>query len=162
MATVTGGIKSEINRFDGEISFGLWQRIMNNILIQQGIKVALLGKEKKPAMMDGDDWADLDERVVSSILQYISDKEEEGISAMHRSATWIGSKHCISLASLDLRFEEECYDHGYCALVGRLGSGVHLASWNAREKVFPLCNLKRVEQGSNRESLNKVLRWRSY
>ena len=74
MATITGGIKSEINRFDGKISFGLWQRIMINILIQQGIKVALLGKEKKPAMMDGDDWADLDERAVSSILQYISDK----------------------------------------------------------------------------------------
>ena len=44
------------------------------ILSQQGIKVALLGMEKKHAIMDNDDCADLDERAVSSIQWYLSDK----------------------------------------------------------------------------------------
>ena len=37
---------------------------MKNILIQQGVKVALLGNNRKePATMDDDEWADLEERV---------------------------------------------------------------------------------------------------
>ncbi|KAJ8632675.1 hypothetical protein MRB53_026011 [Persea americana] len=45
-----------------------------NILIQQGIKLALLGKEKKPERIDADEWADIDERAMSSIEQYLSDE----------------------------------------------------------------------------------------
>ncbi|KAJ8615808.1 hypothetical protein MRB53_035180 [Persea americana] len=47
---------------------------MKNILIQQGIKIALLGKEKKPEKMNADEWADVDERAMSSIEQYLSDE----------------------------------------------------------------------------------------
>ncbi|KAJ8644714.1 hypothetical protein MRB53_006462 [Persea americana] len=68
------GIKFEIQKFDGKINFGLWQKRMKNILIQQGIKVALLGKEKKPEKMNADEWADVDERAMSSIEQYLSDE----------------------------------------------------------------------------------------
>ena len=68
------GIKFEIQNFDGKINFGLWQRRMKNILIQQGIKVALLGKDKKPSKIDDDEWADIDERAMSSIEQYLSDE----------------------------------------------------------------------------------------
>ncbi|KAJ8619719.1 hypothetical protein MRB53_028248 [Persea americana] len=67
-------IKFEIQKSDGKINFSLWQRRMKNILIQQGIKVALLGKEKQPEKMDADEWADIDERAMSSIEQYFSDK----------------------------------------------------------------------------------------
>lgn len=46
---------------------------MKNILTQQGIKVALLGKEKKLTTMDDDDdWPDIDERTVSSIDKHRS------------------------------------------------------------------------------------------
>ncbi|RWR87859.1 agamous-like MADS-box protein AGL19 isoform X2 [Cinnamomum micranthum f. kanehirae] len=76
MATkaTTTGIKFEIKKFDCKINFGLWQRRMKNILIQQGIKVALLGKEKKPEKIDAEEWAYIDERAMSSIEQYLSDE----------------------------------------------------------------------------------------
>ncbi|KAJ8647689.1 hypothetical protein MRB53_000712 [Persea americana] len=47
---------------------------MKNILIQQGIKVALLCKEKKPDKIDADEWEDIAERAMSSIEQYLSDE----------------------------------------------------------------------------------------
>ncbi|KAJ8635505.1 hypothetical protein MRB53_009772 [Persea americana] len=43
-------------------------------ILRQGIKVALFGKEKKPATMDDDDRVDTDEIEVNSIEQYLSDK----------------------------------------------------------------------------------------
>ena len=47
---------------------------MKNILIQQGIKVSLLGKEKKPKKIDDDEWADINERAINSIEQYLSNE----------------------------------------------------------------------------------------
>ncbi|KAJ8632670.1 hypothetical protein MRB53_026006 [Persea americana] len=47
---------------------------MKNILIQQGIKLALLGKEYKLERLDADEWADIDERAMSSVEQYLSDE----------------------------------------------------------------------------------------
>ncbi|KAJ8649573.1 hypothetical protein MRB53_002596 [Persea americana] len=66
--------KFKIENFVGKTNFGFRQRRMKNILIQQGIKVALLGKIKKPTMIDDDDCANLDEKAFSSIQQYLSDE----------------------------------------------------------------------------------------
>ena len=44
-------MKFDIQQFDGHINFGMWKVRMLAILTQQGVKVALEGKEKKPAIM---------------------------------------------------------------------------------------------------------------
>ena len=42
----TSTIKMEINRFDGESNFSLWQTRVKDMLIQQGLINALLCDEK--------------------------------------------------------------------------------------------------------------------
>lgn len=70
----TGDIEFEVEKFDGRNNFCLWQMRMKSILIQQGIKVALSGKEKKPTKINDDDWVDIDERALSTIQLYLSDE----------------------------------------------------------------------------------------
>ena len=46
-------IKFDIQKFDGVINFSMWQIRMNAILIQSGLKKALLNKEKKASRYAG-------------------------------------------------------------------------------------------------------------
>ena len=66
-------MKIEIKSFDEKINFGLWQRRMRGILVQQRLQIALLGIEKKPENMTDAEWMDIDERAISSIEAYITD-----------------------------------------------------------------------------------------
>ena len=43
--------KYDVEKFCGKGNFSLWQRQMKDLLIQQGVHKALLGKEKKPETM---------------------------------------------------------------------------------------------------------------
>ena len=43
--------KYDVKKFCGKGNFSLWQRWMKDLLIQQGVHKALLGKEKKPETM---------------------------------------------------------------------------------------------------------------
>ena len=47
---------------------------MNAILTQQGLKKALLGKDKKPSTMKDEDWVEMDERALTAIQLCLSDE----------------------------------------------------------------------------------------
>lgn len=68
-----GSMKFEIKPFDEKINFGLWQRRMRGVLVQQRLVIALLGIEKRPVDMTEAEWSDIDQRAISSIEMYITD-----------------------------------------------------------------------------------------
>ena len=47
---------------------------MRDLLIQQGVHKALLGKEKKPETMKDVEWVEMDENVASAIRLNLGDK----------------------------------------------------------------------------------------
>jgi hypothetical protein len=51
-----GSMKVEIKPFDEKINFGLWQRRMRGVLIQQRLQVAL---EDRPEGMSDPEWSDI-------------------------------------------------------------------------------------------------------
>ena len=55
-----------VEKFDGKVSFTLWQRRMKDILVQQGLARALKGKDELEKMMD-DEWEELKEKCVNTI-----------------------------------------------------------------------------------------------
>ncbi|MFQ6662705.1 hypothetical protein Gotur_030467 [Gossypium turneri] len=56
----------EIEKFDGEINFNLWQVRMMTILVQNGLKKVVTGK--KPRNLNQTEWEELDEKALSAIL----------------------------------------------------------------------------------------------
>jgi hypothetical protein len=54
-------------KFDGTGNFGLWQRRVKDLLMQQGLVKALYRKIKKPEKMTDDEWEELDMKAVSII-----------------------------------------------------------------------------------------------
>jgi hypothetical protein len=67
-------IKFEVEKFNGKNNFSLWQRRMKDLLIQQGVHKALLGKAKKPRKMENDVWEEMDVKVTSAICLNLSNK----------------------------------------------------------------------------------------
>ena len=59
--------KVDVVKFDGTGNFGLWQRRVKDLLVQQGLVKALYGKARKPEMMTDDKWEELNMKVVSTI-----------------------------------------------------------------------------------------------
>jgi hypothetical protein len=55
-------IKLDIPKFDGKISFAIWQIQMKAVLTQLGVRKAL---QTRPADMADDKWDDLDEKALS-------------------------------------------------------------------------------------------------
>jgi hypothetical protein len=47
--------KFEIEKFNGKNNFEIWKVKMHDLLVQQGVVKALLGKEKQPASITDDD-----------------------------------------------------------------------------------------------------------
>ena len=47
---------------------------MKDLLIQQGVHNALLGKAKKPEKMSGENWEEIDEKVVNAIRLNLGDE----------------------------------------------------------------------------------------
>ena len=66
-------MKIEIKSFGEKINFGLWQRPMYGILLQQLLQISLLGIKKKSEDMTDAEWMDIDEREISSIEAYVTD-----------------------------------------------------------------------------------------
>jgi hypothetical protein len=52
-------------KFDGTCNFGLWQRCVKDLLVQQGMVKALYGT--KPDDMSDIDWKELEARAVATI-----------------------------------------------------------------------------------------------
>uniref|UniRef100_A0A2N9EPJ3 CCHC-type domain-containing protein n=1 Tax=Fagus sylvatica TaxID=28930 RepID=A0A2N9EPJ3_FAGSY len=61
-------------KFDGTGNFGLWQRRVKDLLVQQGLVKALYGKTKKPEKMTDDEWEELDMKTVSTIRLLLADE----------------------------------------------------------------------------------------
>ena len=55
----------EIEKFDGETNFNLWQVRMMAILVQSGLKKVVI--EKKPEYLNKTEWEELDEKALSAI-----------------------------------------------------------------------------------------------
>uniref|UniRef100_A0A2N9FI38 Uncharacterized protein n=1 Tax=Fagus sylvatica TaxID=28930 RepID=A0A2N9FI38_FAGSY len=61
-------------KFNGTGNFGLWQRRVKDLLVQQGLVKALYGKTKKLEKMTDDKWEELDMKAVSTIRLLLADK----------------------------------------------------------------------------------------
>ena len=66
--------KLDVVKFDGTGNFGLWQRRVKDLLVQQGLVKALYGKARKPETMTDDEWEELDMKVVSTICLCLADE----------------------------------------------------------------------------------------
>ena len=72
--TMISGMKVDLKPFNGQTNFTLWQRKMNNILIQLDIHMCILGIEHKPEEMTMEVWNKADLKAMSSIELYLSDE----------------------------------------------------------------------------------------
>ena len=68
------GTKYEVEKFGGKGNFSLWQRRMKDLLIQQGVHEALLGKAKKPKKMSDENWEEMDEKAANAIRLNLGDE----------------------------------------------------------------------------------------
>jgi hypothetical protein len=59
--------KFEVEKFSGKNSLALWKIKMQGLLVQQGLKKALVGKKKKLTSITDKDWQDLDARYLGTI-----------------------------------------------------------------------------------------------
>ena len=66
--------KVDVVKFDGTGNFGLWQRRVKDLLVQQGLVKALYGKARKPETMTDDEWEELDMKAVSTIRLCLADE----------------------------------------------------------------------------------------
>ncbi|KAK8949495.1 hypothetical protein KSP39_PZI005278 [Platanthera zijinensis] len=64
--------KFEIPKYDGKIDFGLWQKRIKAVLVQQGLHKALLGKEKSGKK--DDEWEELDLKAISTVQLCLADE----------------------------------------------------------------------------------------
>jgi hypothetical protein len=65
--------KFEVEKFSGKNNFELWKLKMHELLLQQGVLKALLGKENHPVTIKDDDWYELDARARSAIRMCLAD-----------------------------------------------------------------------------------------
>ena len=69
----TQSARFEIEKFNGRNNFEIWKVKMHDLLIQQGVEKALLGKSKQPLTMTDDEWSDIDDRALSDIWLCLAD-----------------------------------------------------------------------------------------
>ncbi|KAG8499485.1 hypothetical protein CXB51_005959 [Gossypium anomalum] len=77
----------EIEKFDGETSFNLWQVRMMAILVQSGLKKIVTGK--KPENLNKTEWEELDEKALSAIQLCLANTVlQEVLMEKTSSALW--------------------------------------------------------------------------
>ena len=59
--------KFEVDPFDGNNNFSLWQSTIKDLLVQQGLPKAILEKDKQPTDMKKKDWEELEMKIMSTI-----------------------------------------------------------------------------------------------
>jgi hypothetical protein len=69
----TQSTKFEINKFNGKNNFEIWKVKMHNLLVQQGVVKALLGKAKQPTTITDEDWDEIYARALSAIHLCLAD-----------------------------------------------------------------------------------------
>ena len=65
--------KFDVGKFNGKGNFGLWQKRVKALLIQQGLLKALYGKSSKPATMT-EEWEEMDLKAASTIQLCLADE----------------------------------------------------------------------------------------
>ncbi|KAK5823996.1 hypothetical protein PVK06_018759 [Gossypium arboreum] len=77
----------EIEKFDGETNFNLWQVRMMTILAQSGLKKVVTGK--KPENLNKTEWEELDEKALSAIQLCLANTVlQEVLMEKTSSALW--------------------------------------------------------------------------
>ncbi|KAK5812564.1 hypothetical protein PVK06_027999 [Gossypium arboreum] len=77
----------EIEKFDGETNFNLWQVRMMAILVQSGLKKVVIGK--KPENLNKTEWEELDEKALSAIQLCLTNTVlQEVLMEKTSSALW--------------------------------------------------------------------------
>ncbi|KAH1113876.1 hypothetical protein J1N35_007254 [Gossypium stocksii] len=77
----------EIEKFDGETNFNLWQVRMMAILVQSGLKKVVTGK--KPENLNKTEWEELDEKALSAIQLCLANTVlQEVLMEKTSSALW--------------------------------------------------------------------------
>ncbi|KAG8496442.1 hypothetical protein CXB51_007515 [Gossypium anomalum] len=90
-------IRFEIEKFDGEINFNLWQVRMMAILVQSGLKKVVTGK--KPENLNC--WEELDEKALSAIQLCLTNTVlQEVLMEKTSSALWKRLKTFYATKSL--------------------------------------------------------------
>ena len=69
----TQSARFEIDKFNGKNNFEIWKVKMYDLLVQQGVAKALLGKAKQPYTMTDNEWSDINERALSGIHLCLAD-----------------------------------------------------------------------------------------
>ncbi|KAG8483965.1 hypothetical protein CXB51_023199 [Gossypium anomalum] len=67
----------EIEKFDGETNFNLWQVRMMAILVQSGLKKVVI--RKKPENLNKTEWEELDEKALSAIQLCLANMVLQGV-----------------------------------------------------------------------------------
>ena len=81
--------KFDIQQFDGHINFGMWKVRMMAVLTNQNLKVALDGRDKKPATMKDSEWEEADQKALSTIqLSITDDVLQEVLSEKTVASLW--------------------------------------------------------------------------
>jgi hypothetical protein len=65
--------KFKIEKFNGKNNFEILKVNMHDLLLQQGVVKALLGKSKQPVTITNDDWDDMEVRALSAICMCLAD-----------------------------------------------------------------------------------------
>ena len=80
--------KFDVVKFDGSGNFGLWQRRVKDLLVQQGMMKALY--EKQPEGMNDMDWKDLEVKTAATIRLCLADDVMYHVMDEESSATiWL-------------------------------------------------------------------------
>jgi hypothetical protein len=66
--------KFDVEKFNGKGNFGLWQKRVKALLVQQGLHKALQGKKSKAATMTDEDWEEIDLKAASTIQLCLADE----------------------------------------------------------------------------------------
>ena len=64
----------DIEKFERNMSFSMWQVKMKAILTQNGLHKALVGKEQMPSSWDAEKKAEVEERALSTIQLCLSNE----------------------------------------------------------------------------------------
>eukprot|EP00253_Pinus_taeda_P021625 PITA_21625 len=110
----TQSARFEIEKFNGKNNFEIWKVKMYDLLVQQGVAKALMGKSKQPYSITEDEWSELDERALSAIRLYLADdvlfnivleKTAAGTSITDHLNTF--NTLLVQLESIEVKFESE-------------------------------------------------------
>ena len=66
--------KFDIEKYDRHVSFAIWQMKMKAFLTQNGLQMAILGKDKLPEKLSEEQKLDLDEKALTTIQLCLSNE----------------------------------------------------------------------------------------